>query len=141
LEYFFLLEGYNTLENEKQVEAKSRAQKVCLKAVAANEKGITLRLMCPLNFSGLCILYAHRPMLCRLHGIPHELHRPGQSVLFGPGCHVFTKKYYKDKSYFRFDRTPFYVELAELEKELRRAVGMTQKITMTIAQMIIEFGN
>ena len=138
LEYFYLLAGYNMLDNEKRVKAKNRASRVCKKFIEADEKGITDRLMCPLNFNSLCILYAHRPMICRLHGIPHELHRPGRRVLFGPGCHVFTENY-KNKNYFKFDRTPFYIELAELEKELRQAVGMMQKIKMTVAEMVSNF--
>lgn len=139
LEYLYLLEGYNTLENEKQVEVKSRAREVCRKTEEADEKGRTVRLMCPLNFDGLCILYSHRPMICRLHGIPHELHRPpGRNAMYGPGCPTFTKQC-RDKGYFKFDRTPFYIELAELEKELRQAVDMRGKIKMTIAQMISDF--
>ena len=135
LEYLYIMEGYNILDHEKQVEVKYRALEVCRKTELADEKGITELLMCPLNFDGLCLIYDYRPMICRLHGIPHELQRPGQSALYAPGCDAFTR-HCQGKEHFKFDRTPFYIEVAELEKELKKAAGMPQKIKMTIAQMI-----
>ena len=92
--------------------------------------------MCPLNFDGRCILYAYRPMICRLHGIPHEFTRPDQRTLYGPGCEAFTKKY-AQKGHIKFDRTPFYLAMAELEKDFKLKAGLTRKLKMTIAQMII----
>lgn len=136
LEYFYILKGYNTLGPDRQIEAKNRALEVCRKTDAADEKGMAVRLMCPLNFDGLCILYDYRPMICRLHGIPHELQRPGQNVIHSPGCEAFTKQN-KEKNYFKFDRTPFYIKMAQLENELKKEAGITQKIKMTVAQMLI----
>lgn len=136
LEYLYIFHGYNTLECEKQAEVKHRALSVYKKTVEADEKGNPVRLMCPLNFDGYCILYTYRPMICRLHGIPHELHRPGQNILYGPGCEAFTKQCEK-KDYFKFDRTPFYIDMAKLENELKQSAGITQKSKMTIAQMLI----
>jgi hypothetical protein len=79
-------------------------------------------------------------MICRLHGIPHELQRPGQGMLNSPGCGTFALKCH-GKKHFKFDRTPFYMQMAALEKEMKEAVGMTQKIKMTVAQMIVTFGD
>ena len=138
LEYLYIMEGYGTLDRAKQVEVKSRALEVCRKTDEAVEKGIPVRVMCPLNFDELCLIYDYRPMICRLHGIPHELQRPGQSTMYGPGCDTFTKQC-QEKELFKFDRTPFYVEMAELEKELRQAVGVRQKIKLTVAQMLTSF--
>ncbi|RZB37230.1 MAG: hypothetical protein SRB2_01312 [Desulfobacteraceae bacterium Eth-SRB2] len=138
LEYFYIKKGYNTLVNEKQVQVKQRALEVCRKTREADEKGGPVRLMCPLNVNNLCLIYTYRPMICRLHGIPHVLQRPGQGVLYAPGCAVFMEQCQK-KEAFKFDRTPFYMEMAELEKELKQAVGMTQKIKMTVAQMLVTF--
>lgn len=140
LEYLYIIVGYNTLEHGKQVEVKHRALEVCRETDLAGAKGDPVRLMCPLNFDGLCLLYASRPMICRLHGIPHEVHRPGEGVLYAPGCDAFTKQC-QEKERFKFDRTPFYIEMAELEKELKQAVGRPQKIKMTVAQMIQTYGN
>jgi len=138
LEYLYIMEGYGTLDHEKQVEVKRRALEVCRKNDEAEEKGMPVRVMCPLNFDGLCLIYDYRPMICRLHGIPHELQRPGQSIMYSPGCDTFTKQC-QEKELFKFDRTPFYVEMAELEKELRQSVGVRQKIKLTVAQMLVMF--
>jgi len=138
LEYLYIREGYNTLVNEKQVEVKHRALEICRKTREADKKGVLVRLMCPLNVNNLCLIYTYRPMICRLHGIPHVLQGPGQGVLYASGCEVFTEQC-QGKERFEFDRTPFYIEMAELEKELKQTVGMTQKIKMTVAQMLATF--
>lgn len=138
LEYLYILEGYNTLGPGQQIEAKNRALEVCRKTDEADEKGTAVRLMCPLNFDGLCILYDYRPMICRLHGIPHELQRAGQNVIHSPGCDVFAEQN-REKSYFKFDRTPFYIKMAELENKLKKAANIKQKIKMTVAQILTCF--
>jgi len=94
--------------------------------------------MCPLNRDGLCVLYAYRPMICRLHGLPHELKKSDQTVLYGSGCPTFDRKC-GDKTYLRFDRTSFYVEVAQIEQEFRLHLGTSQKIRMTVAEMIGTF--
>lgn len=136
LEYFYILEGYSALEYDRQVEIRNRALKVCWKIDEAEEKGMKVRLMCPLNFDDKCTLYTYRPMICRLHGIPHELQMAGQNVIHSPGCNAFTEQN-REKSYFKFDRTPFYIKMAELENELKMAANITQKLKMTVAQMLI----
>ena len=138
LEYLYIMEGYQTLVNEQKVQVKNRALEVCRKTREANEEGAPVRLMCPLNVNNLCLIYTYRPMICRLHGIPHILRRPGQEVLYSEGCNVFTKQC-QGKERLEFDRTPFYISMAELEKELKQAVGMTEKIKMTVAQMVTTF--
>jgi len=139
VEYLYIKEGFYCLENKKQVEVKERSLAVCRKADEADMKGKPVKQMCPVNFENLCVLYPYRPMICRLHGIPHELQRVGQGILNSPGCGTFAVKY-RGKNRFKFDRTPFYMQMAALEKEMKQAVGMTQKIKMTVAQMIVTFG-
>jgi len=138
LEYLYIMEGYHILVNEKKVEMKHKALEIYHKTREADEKGAPVRSMCPFNVNDLCLIYMYRPMICRLHGIPHVLQRPGQGLLYADGCEVFTAQC-QGKERFKFDRTPFYIEMAELEKELRQAVGMTQKIKMTVAQMLATF--
>ena len=77
-------------------------------------------------------------MICRLHGIPHELRKPGQPAVRVPGCDAFTDRF-KEKDYFKFDRTPLYMEMAGLGKELREAVGFSEKIKMTVADMVLTY--
>ena len=75
-------------------------------------------------------------MICRLHGISHELRKPGQNIIRGPGCGMFDRGC-SDKSYLKFDRTPFYFEMAKLESELKQAVDLSGRVKMTIAEMIV----
>ena len=136
LEYLYLLEGFNHLDTEKQIKIKARALKVRQKSIAADKKGTRFRQMCPLNTDGRCILYSWRPMICRLHGIPHEIHKPGYDIIHVPGCEVFSKQL-GTTDYHRFDRTPFYIKLASLERDLKQAAGITTKIKMMIADMLV----
>ena len=136
IEYIYMREGLNTLTLEKQNEVKSRALNVVDQTARADDNAEAVRLMCPLNFDELCILYPYRPMICRLHGIPHELQKPGQNPVQGPGCKTFDQQC-GPQSYFKFDRTPFYRELAMLESEVRQATGFESKIKMTVAEMIV----
>ena len=138
IEYLYFKEGFHCLENMKQAEVKQRSLAAGRKTNEADKKGKPAKQMCPVNFETLCILYPYRPMICRLHGIPHELHRPDQGILKSPGCGTFTLKCH-GKTHFKFDRTPFYMQMAGLEKEMKQAVGMRQKIKMTVAQMIVTF--
>ena len=138
LEYLFIQKGYYTLNKHQRVEIKNRALRICREMLAANTKATAIQPMCPLNFEGQCILYAYRPLICRLHGIAHEFHRPDRKVVYGAGCEVFTKQC-GEKRYFKFDRTPFYLEMKSLEKELKMVQAFAGKFKMTVAEMIETF--
>jgi hypothetical protein len=137
IEYAYLVEGLRTLNSEKQHEVKSRALILVDENTSANGSGAAVRRMCPLNFDGLCILYSYRPLICRLHGIPHELQKPGQNPSYGPGCGTFDRRCSR-QNYFKFDRTPFYRDMAKLEQEVKQAMGTNEKIRMTVAEMILK---
>ena len=136
LEYYYLARGFESLNPVQKDEVLQKAGEVCRETAKADKKGMPLRLMCPLNSGSLCILYPYRPMICRMHGIPHELHKPGYEVIHVPGCHTFDERC-ADKSYYRYDRTPFYMQMAGLEKEFKHALGVDGKIKMTVAEMIV----
>jgi Fe-S-cluster containining protein len=140
VEHAYLLEGLKTLSTEKQREVKSRAMDVVVRTSGCEAGKEPIRLMCPLNFNAHCILYPYRPMICRLHGLPHELKKPGQKTLFGPGCQTFDHRC-GHKSYIRFDRTPFYREMAGLEQEVRQKLGIEGKLRITVAEMILADAN
>jgi hypothetical protein len=80
-------------------------------------------------------------MICRLHGIPHELpSSDGGTIVRNPGCDAFFDQCRDSGTteYIRFDRTPhFTTQMAMLEKELRRKTGYAEKIKLTIAQMLV----
>lgn len=136
IEYDYLIEGLKTLNSEKLKAVTSRALLVVEETARADKNGAAVRLLCPLNFDELCILYPYRPMICRLHGIPHELQKPGQKPVNGPGCGTFDRRCSR-QNYFKFDRTPFYRDMAILEQEVRQAMGTNEKIRMTVAEMIL----
>jgi Fe-S-cluster containining protein len=138
LEYLYIREGFNTLEPESQGQIIHRAIEATRITLENEKKEQPVRVMCPLNLKGLCVLYPYRPMICRLHGIPHELNRTGQKTDYGSGCHAFTQQC-MEKPYITFDRTPFYAKMANLEKDLRRTIGFFQKVKMTVAEMIVSF--
>ena len=136
LEYLYIQAGLNTLDPQKRRDIQAKAAWVCRETAKADQMGMPVRLMCPLNIDVRCILYPFRPMICRLHGISHELRKPGQQVIRGPGCRMFDLRC-SNQSYRKFDRTPFYFEVARLEREFKQTVGLSSRIKVTIAEMII----
>ena len=139
LEYFYLRRSFDKLDPRKKDEIIVKAEEVCRETAKADENDKPVRLMCPLNHDSLCSLYPSRPMICRMHGISHELQKPGRPVMYGPGCGAFDERC-SDKPYFKFDRTQFYFEMAGLENEFKQAAGLSGKIKLTIAEMICSEG-
>ena len=138
IEYLYMQTGYVSLDLENRQALKARAADICQGGDDKKKEAAELAPMCPLNVDELCTLYAYRPMICRLHGIPHELRKPGQNPVFGPGCMTFDERC-THRSYFKFDRTGFYLEMAQLEKDYKAAASLTGRIKMTIAEMINSF--
>jgi len=138
IEYLYLMEGMNALDADAERQILLRARQVCEKMADADRQGKVFFMMCPLNRDEQCILYPNRPMICRLHGIPHELRRADSSVVKMPGCDAFfTQCRDRGKTdYIRFDRTPLYRQMAMLERELRLATGVEDPIKLTVAQML-----
>jgi len=134
VEYLYLHKGFRTLPEKMRQETMDRARDVYQRLASETEKPALI--MCPLNENGRCILYLYRPMICRLHGIPHELRKPGTWVQHHPGCKAFHDRL-KSLPYFRFDRTPFYLKLAYLEKTFRDKIGNTERIRLTVAEMLL----
>ncbi len=137
IEYLYLLEGLSLLAKETQIEAIKKAAAYNKKAIESDVKRKQARQMCPLNFDGLCILYNYRPMICRLHGVSHELKKPGRDIAYSPGCGEFARQC-ENKAYFSFDRTPFYIKMAQLEKDFKQRFDFTKKFKGTIAQMLTD---
>lgn len=136
VEYYYLLAGVKQLSLERQRQIRENARNVVDRVGADDAAGRTPRHMCPLNVEGRCGLHTHRLIICRLHGVPHELRYPDGRVSYGEGCPVFSRRF-GDQDYIPFDRTPFYRQMSSLEQEFRQSAGITGKIKMTIAQMIV----
>lgn len=141
VEYFWLRSGFSALPDAQQGLIRSRSIQVAAEQAEAEGRMAddTRHPMCPLNIEGRCSLYRHRPMICRLHGIPNELRHPSGRIQTGPGCNAFYRlSNAGDPDGIRLDRTPWYTALAQLEKRLRTRAGSNARIKMTIAQMILE---
>ena len=129
LEFFYVAQGLHKLDAAARNEIFQRAGRyVMAQSDAAVNRNF--RKMCPLNREGRCQLYAYRPMICRLHGIPYTL-----SNREGPGCDPFYQSTVKIAPHL--DRTALYRELALLEKKLRDHLRDRSKLKLTIAEMIV----
>lgn len=104
--------------------------------------GVRPRVPCPLSEEspeGLrCGLYHMRPMVCRLHGVPNVLLRPGRGTSAFPGCDR-AQALGKTCEPALLDRTPLLTELARLEMDLvgRERMGKLPRVDLTIAEMIL----
>ncbi len=140
IEKDYFLWGMETLGHEAKKQVLERAEKVNTKRYFAEKTGRKIRIMCPVNENNLCMIYKFRPMICRLHGIPHELckpwARPEINSVIHPGCHAGAE-IFNAKGYIKFDRTLFYSEMAGIEMDYRKITGKSQKIKQTIAQMLM----
>jgi Fe-S-cluster containining protein len=134
IEFFYIVKGFRSLPYNLKNDILSQASAIQEKKEKGDSKIESSRLMCPLNIDGKCVIYKHRPMICRMHGIPHELKRPGTPVLYGQGCDAFVERHFNDK-YVPFDRTPFYFTMAHLENDMKRENNLNGKFKKTVFEM------
>jgi len=135
IEAAYLLSGVFRLEAGQREMIYRRAQEI----VCAQRKNLpgADRLMCPANVDGWCAIYAYRPMICRLHGLAHELKTPGKGKAYGPGCGEFERAC-GDQTYVAFDRTPFYRKMAALEQVFKAHAGIKTRFKKTVAEIIVD---
>lgn len=112
----------------------NQREQVSAGAIEAVQAPAHRRSPCPLLADGRCLPYRHRPMICRLHGIPHRLERPDGTLLEGDGCAAFHARC--GPTTRRLERTPFYRQMAALEKELRAEIRFSARVNLTVAEMI-----
>lgn len=134
-EEMYLAEGLKGLPEDEKAAVLSRAAET-LRVYSSSPEDV--QAMCPLNEQGLCVLYDHRPMICRMHGVPYEVHGRDLSVECGAGCSRFMReRALEGPGYFMFNRTIFYVEVAKLERELRDHLGFIGDYRKTVADMVV----
>lgn len=134
MELIYLKEGLRTLPEATLATVTFRAQEAVPRLHLRATGESTEKVPCPLMEEGKCILYAHRPMICRLHGVAHILERPDGTVIEGPGCARYEQAAPKS---LPLNRTPLYREMAILEKGLREETGFADRLKLTIAEMIL----
>jgi len=139
MEWAYLWQGLNTLAPDRLQNIAAKAADYVLACETALAKGKQPSLMCPLHADGLCTLYSHRLMICRLHGIPATLTRPDGRKLDFPGCFRCQEHVAGYDGVRPLDRTQFYRRLVGLELEFLGSGRMIRpKVKLTIAQMIVK---
>lgn len=135
-EHYYLREGLRLAEPElaRQILVKAKIVVDSYAHEAASDR--TLPLMCPVNFDGRCALYEHRPMICRMHGLPHRFRMPDGREQRGGGCAVFSERV--PKADWSVNRTPHYSALARIEGELRKGTLMHGGYSRTTAEMLMD---
>lgn len=141
-EWGYLWLGFRRLPESRQEDILERSRLyivACDQALARNERP---QVMCPLNENGRCLLYAHRLMVCRTHGVPASMQRPDGRRLNFPGCfrcqEIVKKGFASESEAPRAERTPLLHALAMLENELMdNKRHLYPRIKLTIAQMLV----
>lgn len=131
LEFVFLSRGLRSLDSSEREVLLAKARQ----AAGLGDHGQAAR--CPLEVEGRCSLYDYRPMICRLHGLPHLLRHPHRGEFKESGCRVF-RNIHTDPENRSLDRTPFYTEFARLEGEARLIFGTSRVPPRNVARMIVD---
>lgn len=140
VEWAYLWKGMLSLPESRREAYLARARDVVAATEAAQAAGIVPRVMCPLNDAGLCGLYRHRLMICRLHGTRNVLTLPDGRVQVFRGCYRFDActAGIDDAERPSLDRTPLYTELARLEMEhLGPKAARGPRVNLTLAEMLV----
>ncbi len=137
IEYFALLEGFDNLPPETQKKSIERARDYVQQLNRYRMREEELKIMCPLNYDGLCSVYEHRPLICRVHGLPGMLQHPKKGKQLFSGCKRFEQQH-KILEEKRIDRTPYYTQIATIETRLRQDMDYMLKFRKTVAEMILD---
>ncbi len=142
-EWAYLWQGIRLLDEHAIARLAEQAEEYSRRSEEQMAVGERPCVMCPLNDNGLCSLYQHRLLVCRMHGIPAILTRPdGRSMRF-PGCfrcqEIVQEKYGREEDAPVMDRTRLFGRLAALESDLLGEHGhLYPKVKKTVAEMIVQ---
>jgi hypothetical protein len=141
VEWAYLWRGLAELPEKRRAAFLKRAEAYVESARQSLAQNSLPSAMCPLNEDGLCALYAHRLMICRLHGTRNVFTLPDGRVQSFPGCRRFAAlpcAQEDSPGCPSLNRTPFYQELAALELEFqKRAARPLPRVNITIAEMMV----
>ena len=142
VEWGYLWKGMAELPPEKQREILARAETYEQQSRAFLARGERPQLMCPLNEEGRCILYQHRLMVCRTHGVNARMTRPDGQLLEFPGCfrcqEIVETRDPAEPDIQPMDRTELLRRLVMLEQELLLGKKhVLPQVKMTIAGMLV----
>ena len=142
IEWGYLWEGMATLTEQKQQEILARAEEYEKNSRPVLQRNERPQLMCPLNENGRCILYTHRLMVCRTHGVTASMTRPDGRKLEFPGCfrcqEIMVQRDPAEPAVPPMDRTALLRRLVMLEQEfLSGKRHIVPRVKMTIGGMLI----
>ncbi len=138
IEWAYMWKGLEALPTQRKNTFIQRAEHYVARARRELAQGIRPHIMCPLNEDGLCGLYEHRFMICRLHGVPNILVHPnGKSIRF-PGCWQSQELTKNISNPPELNRSSLYMDLVKLEMEFVGSKLRTlPKVDLTLAEMIV----
>ncbi len=138
VEWTYLWHGLNQLPEDKRNEYIRRSEDYVHNTKAMLDNGMRPKIMCPLNDDGLCGVYKHRLMICRMHGVVNTLRQPNGRQLSFPGCFKCQELTKDMDNVPVVDRTPLYKELVGLEMGLLgNKIRTLPKVDLTLAEMIV----
>ncbi len=141
VEWSYLWRGMNELPEERRALYLSRARDVVEQYRQALALGVQPSAMCPVNDDGLCGLYQHRLMICRLHGTRNTMLLPNGDRRVFTGCYRFVSNVtdMADETVPTLDRTELYKELVQLEMAyVGKRLAVLPKVNMTLAEMLLQ---
>ena len=142
-EWAYIWQGIRALDDETLEIILERSKRYVEESRKILQRGERPKLLCPLNDEGLCTLYSHRLMICRLHGIPASMTRPDGQELKFPGCfrcqEIIQENYQKETDVPFMNRTELLGRVASLESELLGGKRhLFPKVRRSIAEMIAD---
>ena len=142
-EWAYIWEGLRALDDETLERILDRSKRYVEESRKILQRRERPKLLCPLNDEGLCTLYSHRLMICRLHGIPASMTRPDGQALKFPGCfrcqEIIQENYQKETDVPFMNRTELLGRIAALESELLGGKRhLFPKVRRSIAEMIAD---
>ncbi len=138
-EWAYLWEGLQQLTEERRERFMARAGEYVRQSQTMLAREERPNLMCPINEDGLCALYPHRMMICRLHGVPSAMTRPDGKRLEFPGCFRCQEIVAGQEHIPHLDRTKMYQTLVEIEMDwLGPKRRILPKVRMTLAEMMVK---
>ncbi|GAU09175.1 hypothetical protein [Desulfoplanes formicivorans] len=140
VEWAYLWKGMNTLPQADRDMFLDKARAYVARANLDLAAGKRPHIMCPLNQDGLCGLYSHRLMICRMHGVPNSITTPNGTTRSFPGCFKSQERIRTMASPPILDRTPLYIRLVQLEQGFvgAKRLRTLPRVNMTLAEMLVQ---
>jgi len=139
IEWAYLREGFSALSQVEQDKYLARARDYDQQGKIELAEGRRPEIMCPLNDEGRCGLYAHRLLICRLHGVPAGMTFPNGQRRDFPGCFRCQEITANLHNVTAMDRTLFFKKMLGLEREfVGPRLNALPRVKMSLAEMLLK---